>query len=66
MGCVTRTWLRFHSLGVGRGLVLGVVAGYRNAYRSAQRWPKTLRRSIGQSTKSIMEESPLHPFEFIT
>ena len=27
--------------GMAGGLVLGVVAGVRNAYRSAQRWPKT-------------------------
>ena len=27
--------------GMAGGLVLGVVTGIRNAYRSAQRWPKS-------------------------
>ncbi len=27
--------------GMAGGLVLGLVAGVRNAYRSAQRWPKS-------------------------
>ena len=27
--------------GMAGGLMLGVVTGIRNAYRSAQRWPKT-------------------------
>ncbi|SLM46666.1 Putative ATP synthase F0, subunit I (fragment) [Nitrospira japonica] len=27
--------------GMVSGLVLGVIAGIRNAYRSAQRWPKS-------------------------
>ena len=27
--------------GMAAGLVLGIIAGIRNAYRSSQRWPKT-------------------------
>ncbi len=27
--------------GMVSGLILGVIAGIRNAYRSAQRWPKS-------------------------
>ena len=42
LGWVCDTYL-FDSrpCGMAGGLVLGLVAGVRNAYRSAQRWPKT-------------------------